>query len=105
MYLPCVLRATSNSDIANRRSRETAGRLQYQLVKRSRRLDAFETLAHHAVDLGCVTKRRSPASATAYTTTARSWRGRCDCDNQARPEAKARLTRCIADCCEDVIAH
>jgi hypothetical protein len=39
MYFPRVLRATSNSDIANRRSRETAGSEPYQLTKRSRRLD------------------------------------------------------------------
>ena len=39
MNLPCVLSAFSNSDIEKRRSRETTGRLRYQFVKRSRRLD------------------------------------------------------------------
>ena len=34
MYLPWVLRAASISDIEKRRSRETAGRLRYQFVKR-----------------------------------------------------------------------
>jgi hypothetical protein len=39
MYLPWVFKAPSNSDIEKRRSRDTAGRLRCQLMKRSQGLE------------------------------------------------------------------